>query len=151
MKISQIIFFLLLFGLLTWCTNKYTNLIESWNTNTGIIIQSWSIDNIWWISDYTQIFSVNLSDPEHSLSFLLNTWENITLLVEQPKIKAAIRVSQIIMPDWTMDGPFWSELTFIAKQKWIYKFIISVNQMASEEIFTGSVMIKTKITHTLIE
>jgi hypothetical protein len=151
MKISQIIFFLLLFGLLTWCTNKYTHLTESWNTNTGIIIQSWSIDNTWWISDYPQTFSVNLSEPEHSLSFLLNTWENITLLVKQPSVKAAIRVSQIIMPDWTMDGPFWSELIFIAKQKWIYKFIISVNQMASEEIFTGSVMIKTETTHTLIE
>lgn len=141
---------------LAWCmqkatpiTNVVTGSVATGNVVTGSIA-TWSIAQTGMVAtgttatgEVSQTFTVDLSAPEHALSFVLNSWQDIKITVEQPSVKAYVRVSQIVMPDGTMDGPFWSEMLFTAAQSWTYKFIISVNQMASEDVFTGSVTVKT--------
>lgn len=145
---------------LSWCTDYSIPIDGTWNVNTGltttgIVVQTWTTPwtTITWSSTdkLSWIFTINLSDTKHDLSFLLNIWEEITIKIEQPSVKASVRVSQVVMPDGTMDGPFGSELKFIATQSWVHTFIISVNQMASEDIFTGSVIVNVTGTNILIK
>lgn len=49
----------------------------------------------------------------------------------------AIRFSQIIMPDGTMDGPFSTEITYKLQQQGYYKLIVGDNLMAADHAFTG--------------
>jgi hypothetical protein len=96
------------------------------------------------LQDSTE-YTINLSDPQSSLPFDLNTGETITLLVQSPTPKTVVRVSQIIFPDGTMDGPFSSDTSFTATQKGKHVFIIRPNMMASEEVYTGNVTVKVTL------
>lgn len=44
-------------------------------------------------------------------------------------INSNIRVTYIIYPDWTTDGPFWKDLSFGLVQDWEYQIILSTNMM----------------------
>lgn len=91
-------------------------------------------------------YTVNLSDSDPSISFPLSTGEVITLHVQSPSPKTVLRVSQIISPDGSADGPFSPETTFTAPGQGTYKFIIGANLMASEEPYTGSVVVTVTTT-----
>ena len=75
----------------------------------------------------------------------MNRWDKIRLLISQPPVKAIVRVNQIISPDGSADGPFSSDTEYTAKQSGTYNFIIGVNQMASQDIYTGSITVNVTL------
>ena len=81
----------------------------------------------------------------NKLSNSATTQNRITLNIEQPPVDSVVRVSQIEMPDGTMDGPFSSQTNYTATSKGEYKFRISENMMATNTPYTGNVNVNVKI------
>lgn len=70
----------------------------------------------------TQYVHVTLTDLDAGL---------LSISISHSKPDANIRISQIVMPDGSTDGPFGQQITFDARQKGDYTIIISKSNMAS--------------------
>jgi hypothetical protein len=90
-------------------------------------------------------YVVNFSDTESALTFALNSGDTIRLLVQSPTPKTVIRVGQIINGRGEADGPFTADTTFIAPKQDIYKFTIRANLMASQEPYSGNVVVNVTL------
>jgi len=55
----------------------------------------------------------------------------LNVSINHSKPDANLRISQVVMPDGSTDGPFGHQISFDARQKGDYKFIISKSNMAS--------------------
>ncbi len=120
------------------CTNKLSNSATTQNDDVPRGVSS--------NYDYEKLHVVNLSDKKTTtLSFELDIGDRITLNIEQPPVDSVVRVSQIEMPDGTMDGPFSSQTNYTATSKGEYKFRISENMMATNTPYTGNVNVNVKI------
>ena len=113
----------------------------TWQQTTWTQTTSWNVSTI--IPSRNYILQLWGNTPK--LSFSLNRWDKIRLLISQPPVKAIVRVNQIISPDGSADGPFSSDTEFTAKQSGTYNFTIGVNQMASQDIYTGSVTVNVTL------
>ena len=126
-------------------TNVWTGVetpIVTWNQTTWMQ-STWTQTNTWSVSTTipSRAYVLQLWSNTPKLSFSLNTWDKIRLLISQPAAKVVVRVNQIIAPNGEADGPFSSDTEYTATQSWLYNFTIGINQMASEDIFTGSVTV----------
>ena len=117
----------------TWQQNTWTQ--ATWAQTTGNVSTA--------IPSRNYILQLWGSTP--SLSFSLNAWDKIRLLIAQPPVKAIVRVNQIIAPNGEADGPFSSDTDFTATQSGTYRFTIGINQMASQDIYTGSVTVNVTL------
>lgn len=61
--------------------------------------------------------------------------------------KPNLRLSRIIMPDGTIDGPFWDKVGYNLTQKWEYQLLFNENQMAGEP-WSGIVDINIRLLST---
>lgn len=89
--------------------------------------------------------TMDISDGTASLVIDTETGatSRVTLEVERPVMlnlrlttpddpAGNIRISQIVMPDGTADGPFGTELNYRLSQTGSYRLILSANQMAGD-------------------
>ncbi|GAB3425424.1 hypothetical protein [Niabella aquatica] len=70
----------------------------------------------------TQSVHITLTDLDPGL---------LNVSISPGKPGANIRISQVVMPDGSTDGPFGQQLTFDARQKGNYTIIINKSNMAS--------------------
>ena len=65
------------------------------------------------------------------VSFINDTGKSISVDISFPNTSTGnLRLSQIVMPDGTMDGPFGQHTKYNLVQKWWYEFIFNENMMA---------------------
>lgn len=77
-------------------------------------------------------------DSRDTLTFYGSNNQTIHAIIKSDKEPGtAIRFSQIIMPDGTMDGPFSTEIIYKLHQQGYYKLIVGDNLMAADHAFTG--------------
>jgi hypothetical protein len=111
--------------------------------NTGTIQTPVNTNSISIWADETKDFPLVLNGGKWDLKIDYWTWarvkvhftsegtKNLTAKVQTPwDIHWNIRISQIIFPDGTADGPFWKDLTYILTQSGSYQIILSANMMA---------------------
>lgn len=139
--------------ILAWCVKSPTvNNIDT--TQTGTVDtttqQEPDVIAIWWdettqgsdtmVNDGTTTsYQLDMSWWRDTISVDLVAWDKVVLAVKQVPVDAYIRVSQIVYPDGTMDGPFEDGHTFDITTSGPYQFIIAPNMMASNEVYTGKV------------
>lgn len=114
--------------------------LVTWQQNTGVQTDTNDISKL-----PSRAYILPLDGNTPKLSFSLNTWDRIRLLVAQPPVKAVVRVNQIIAPNGEPDGPFSSDTEYTAKQAGVYNFTFGVNQMASQDIYTGTVTVNVTL------
>ncbi|MGC4234139.1 MAG: hypothetical protein QM594_14260 [Niabella sp.] len=70
----------------------------------------------------TQSIHVTITDMDAGL---------LNVSISHSKPDANLRISQVVMPDGSTDGPFGQQITFDARQKGDYVIIINKSNMAS--------------------
>jgi hypothetical protein len=90
-------------------------------------------------------YVVSLADPDAALTFALASGDKIRLQVQSPTSKTVIRVGQIINGLGEADGPFSSDTTFVAPKADTYRFTIRPNMMASQEPYSGNVVVNVSL------
>ncbi len=92
--------------------NEYTFLFDG--TNVGSV----TTDHVAW--EPTKIFFIN------------DGKEKMTVNISFPEGEGNLRLSQIIMPDGEMDGPFGQNTTYELTQSGGYQLIFNENMMAGD-------------------
>lgn len=70
------------------------------------------------------------------ISFINDAGKSLSIDINFPKTSSwNLRLSQIIMPDGTMDGPFGQHTKYNLIQKWWYELIFNENMMAWDSWF----------------
>jgi hypothetical protein len=84
-------------------------------------------------------------ETQPSLKFNLSMGDTINLTIEQPSDQTVLRLSHVVYPDKTTDGPFSAETSFIASLDGEYEFVFGPNLMASNEPYTGDAKVTIDI------
>lgn len=62
-------------------------------------------------------------ETQPSLKFKLSMGDTINLTIDQPTPKTVLRLSHVVYPDKTTDGPFSAETSLIASLEGEYEFV----------------------------
>ncbi len=174
MKRSISILLLVFLTSCSWTSKeKITSSIEnaSWGTTStqAVSTGTTSLDTASWMSDHQEPLekTYSWSQDEYTLSFNENNEANVTVhhttgkptkvyfinseaksmnlvvFLTHPR-KDNLRLSQIVMPDGTMDGPFWQEVNYELTQKGGYQLIFTENNMAGDP-WSGDAMIAVSL------
>lgn len=113
--------------------------------STWVVIDNWEIqeDTVW--SNETKDIILNIKNNTWALKINYGTWgrvrvhfsslgeKSLTAKVQTPRDpQGNIRISQIIFPDGSADGPFWQDLKQKLTQSGVYQIILSANMMAGD-------------------
>ena len=79
------------------------------------------------------------------IEFLSEKYKRITAHISSPDTLANIRISQIFLPDGTMDGPFGKDMECQLPMDGLYKISINENMMAGDP-WSGIVWININLT-----
>ncbi len=95
---------------LSWATNEYTLLFDKTNKESVTIKHvSWEATKLFFINSEAKAMNVEIAFPN--------------------KEPANFRFSQVILPDGTMDGPFWTTTKYELKQFGGYQLIFNESLM----------------------
>lgn len=114
-------------------------------TETGTVQNPPSMQSVKIWANETKDFPLDMKDNKWALKIDYGTGARVkvhfsslgtkTLQVNLTTPKDAngnIRVSQIIFPDGTSDGPFWKDMTFDLTKSGSYQVILAPNMMAGD-------------------
>lgn len=130
---------------LSGCTTPIREVpVTSVSTGTGIVVLPPTDTTVVW-SGAEQDIMLDVIDGTGTLTivkwarakvrvhFLSSTAKSLTVHLDTPgDTKANVRVSQIVMPDGTSDGPFGRDMTYSLTQTGEYQLIISESLMAGD-------------------
>lgn len=98
---------------LTWAKNEYTLLFNNTSEEKITIYhQAW---------EKTKLFFINTK-----------TWSMNAQIAFEQVWSGNLRLSQIVMPDGNMDGPFDQNTTYDLDQLWWYQLIFHENMMSGD-------------------
>ena len=113
-------------------------------TTNGILHANDSLTNI---SVSTQVVWITGKiKPNQHPSFKFNVTDKDSIIAEVKPAEANgnVRISQIEMPDKSMDGPFGNDLHYATKGNGSYRIILAQNMMAGEA-YTGDYYLLVKV------
>jgi hypothetical protein len=113
--------------------------------NTGSIQTPVNINSVSVWANETKDVTLELSDGKWVLNIDYGTWarvkvhftsegtKNLKISLQTPwDVNWNIRVSQIVFPDGTSDGPFWKDLNYKLTKNGEHQVILSANMMAGD-------------------
>ena len=123
---------------LVGCTS---NMVNPVGTNSQQIQSGAVVDG-----NYIGESILNFGKDDHpSLKFKLSMGDTINLTIDQPSAETVLRLSQVVYPDKSTDGPFSAETSFIASLDGEYEFIFAPNMMASNQPYSGDAKVTVDI------
>lgn len=137
--------------------NIQINPINSWNENTGTIVNNdiqeplvdiTSGDNNSYTLFFddmntTKSFTIYHKADQKDYVYFINDWFtklNLKITLPESETWANLRLSQIIMPDGMADWPFDKELSYDLSQNWWYQLVFHENTMAGDP-WTGNAQV----------
>lgn len=91
--------------------------------------------------------SAGIEGPGKSVHITLNITHGRELVasVTPDAPNGNVRISQVIMPDGSADGPFGRSMRYPVKQKGHYELVIGQNLMAAEKEWKGMFLLKVAV------
>lgn len=144
--------------IVSWCTkntNDTTDIqVDTGSTETGTQEEP-DVISIWWeqnpgdtaaTSDAnTTSYQLDMAEGHDTIDIDLQAWDHVIIAIKTVLPQTFFRVSQIVYPDSSMDGPFEDGHTFQITQDGSYQFIVGPNMMASNEVYTGMIDVELSI------
>lgn len=163
MKLSLLSLVIIIAFILSWCTQPFSSLPDTTTTGDEHIdvptndIQEALEDQLREENgEYTLFFDDthtsktftlhHKADQRTTIAFINDGFKKVTIDIVLPTTDtwANLRLSQIIMPDGTMDGPFGLQTEYDLNQNGWYELIISESLMAWDP-WTGDVQVTVSL------
>ncbi len=147
----------------TWTTHTGSQTDNTWVTDTGSQVGSWIIDvtpssdviNVW--KNERKDVSLMLTDGKWTMNIQYGTWATVNVHFESTGKKtlkvnletplqpsANIRVSYIMFPDKTTDGPFWKDVSYPLTQSGAYQIVLSPSLM-QWDMWSGTLIVNVEL------
>lgn len=92
-----------------------------------------------------KLHELSMTSGSNTIALELKAGDKVIVTIETKLPQTFFRISQVVYPDGTMDGPFGDGQLRDITQAGSYQFVISPNMMASNEVYTGTVQVQTQI------